>query len=1116
MKSIFKLFIALAASLLAFNACQQEINPSETSGPTHRLTFVADAPVTKTTANIDKENGTVDYVWNEADENYFQVYEIDASGAYKAADEVLASLSEGKMTLMADFEGEAVAGSKYQALFNSEVKAVQTGNDETYDQLSDVLISEVVVLEDVEDEILELKFKRETAFAQMTIKGLTDGPVVMGVSVTATNDKILAAEYEVEAQSFAETGSSEIVLDPMSDVASGQAEVYFASVPVQDAALTVGAVTCDEDGNFVAAYEKSFAEGKSISFTRGDIRHFNIGMNNVTGVTLDLTKDETTTATSEKMSWEKTFVSVATIQAENKTAANNYYPGKGNTSTRFYSGNTLIFTPKLNVPIKEIVYTATTESYATALANSSWTNATASASGKTVTITPVDGTAAVSAIIGGTTGAESIVITYGVPVQPTAHSITIDSEIENGSVEANPDSDIMPGTEVTLTATPDDGYKFESWVVSTAGGEDVTVSDDKFLMPADDVTVSATFVVNASGENTYSISLNKDLYGVSAGNNGTEQSKTTSDGITVISGCLSSASSKTYYDSGHIRYYKDSYLKLRVPEGKVITSIVFTASGTWNGSTGISVNDGEFSDSDKKTWIGSASEVDFSFSAQCRASKIDVTVANGSSAVKYAISCAAVDGGTLSATPTKAEAEIEVTLTATPDDEYEFNNDWSVKDESQNSITVTDGKFIMPASAVSVTGSFTKKTYAITANNADHGSYTVTLDGDSVTSASKGDKIILTATPDDGYICDGWTVKETNSETAVSVSNNSFTMPGAAVTITTSFSEKAVVVYDHAGTEEDPYSVKDALKYIGTLGTATSEDDIYVKGKISSITEISTSYGNATYKIKDASGDSEMTVYRGKYLNGVNFTANDQIGINDEVVVTGKVKDHNGTKEFDAGNYIVSITYLRASANKTTGISAAGETVTITVDTNVEGWTVTSDNTAFEVGAKSGNTVPVVVSENTSETDGRTAHITVSANGVDNVVITLTQNKKPSGNIKQYTAIITVDNIDKAGSGSGYALYNGNHSVTATAADGTTKQMTFTSNAVMPGTSANAGKMQFQAEKGTITGKDWGTIESIEADEALTVTMDGGDFSVAKTTKGAGYYDSITIVFSAE
>ena len=121
----------------------------------------------------------------------------------------------------------------------------------------------------------------------------------------------------------------------------------------------------------------------------------------------------------------------------------------------------------------------------------------------------------------------------------------------------------------------------------------------------------------------YTINLNNTFYGISSGNNATEQSASQND-ITVVSGCTSSASSKTYYDSGHIRYYADSYLHVSVPSGYAIKSIVFTAGGTWNGS--ISANVGAYADA-TKTWSGNSQIVEFSFAAQNRASSIKVTYA---------------------------------------------------------------------------------------------------------------------------------------------------------------------------------------------------------------------------------------------------------------------------------------------------------------------------------------------------------------------------------------------------------------------------------------------------------------------------------------------------------
>ena len=359
---------------------------------------------------------------------------------------------------------------------------------------------------------------------------------------------------------------------------------------------------------------------------------------------------------------------------------------------------------------------------------------------------------------------------------------------------------------------------------------------------------------------------------------------------------------------------------------------------------------------------------------------------------KYSVTFAEITGGTLSATPSKAEAGAEVTLIATPDAEYTFNNDWTVTNaETSDAITVTDGKFTMPAANVTVSASFTQNTYAITANTAENGTYTVKVGDAKVTSAVKDAKVVLEATPAEGYICDGWTVLDAEGN-SVTVSNNSFYMPASAVTISTSFSLKPNIKYEHAGTAEDPYSVADVLKYISTLGTETSTEDVYVKGVITYIKEVSTSYGNATYKIKDEDVENEVLVYHGYYLNGAKFTSEDQIRVGDEVVVKGKVKNYNDIPEFDSKNSIVSIVkapYLNVTASKESGIVAAGETVTITVDTNVDSWNATSDNKAFVVGTQSGNTVDVVVSKNTDATE-RKATITVTAGSLSKT-ITLTQ-----------------------------------------------------------------------------------------------------------------------------
>lgn len=133
----------------------------------------------------------------------------------------------------------------------------------------------------------------------------------------------------------------------------------------------------------------------------------------------------------------------------------------------------------------------------------------------------------------------------------------------------------------------------------------------------------------------YTISLNKDFYGISAGSNGTEQSNT-KFGIKVVSGCTSSAQNKTYYDAAHIRYYADSYLKLTAPSGFEITKVEFTAGGTWNSGPNSGSN-GSYSN-DTKIWEGKSSQIDFSFSDQNRISSIKVTYAQAKTLQSIAVS----------------------------------------------------------------------------------------------------------------------------------------------------------------------------------------------------------------------------------------------------------------------------------------------------------------------------------------------------------------------------------------------------------------------------------------------------------------------------------------------
>ena len=137
---------------------------------------------------------------------------------------------------------------------------------------------------------------------------------------------------------------------------------------------------------------------------------------------------------------------------------------------------------------------------------------------------------------------------------------------------------------------------------------------------------------------------------------------------------------------------------------------------------------------------------------------------------------------------------------------------------------------------------------------------------------------------------------------------------------------------DITNTPETAYTVAKANDLI-TAGQGL-ETKVYVIGTITKIKEVSTSYGNATYWIGDGAeySSNDLEIFRGYYLEGDRFTAEDQIKVGDKVIVYGKLVDYNGTKEMTTGSSIYSLNGV------TTGISdVKAQTITNGVIYNLAG-----------------------------------------------------------------------------------------------------------------------------------------------------------------------------------
>ena len=173
-------------------------------------------------------------------------------------------------------------------------------------------------------------------------------------------------------------------------------------------------------------------------------------------VTWDLSIDETATATTTEMTWTSDYATMGVEKANATTNTNNYYPGtegQSYTSTRFYKNSELTIAPVVGYAITSVVFTATTEGYASALGNSAWTNATASAVGTTVTVTPTDGTTAMVAVIGGTCGFTSVTVYYVVNNAPTitANNVEITYDTDGDEIEFVINNPVSGGSLVAST-----------------------------------------------------------------------------------------------------------------------------------------------------------------------------------------------------------------------------------------------------------------------------------------------------------------------------------------------------------------------------------------------------------------------------------------------------------------------------------------------------------------------------------------------------------------------------------------------------------------------------------------------------------------------------------------
>ena len=270
-------------------------------------------------------------------------------------------------------------------------------------------------------------------------------------------------------------------------------------------------------------------------------------------------------------------------------------------------------------------------------------------------------------------------VTVTVTFKAIDYTITV-TQGENGTIAADKTTAHV-GEVLTLTNTPKEDCVFVSYTVTDAEGNPVTVENNKFTMPASNVTVTATF---RALEVTYSIKWGE----------GDNWSTVNEIGMTKgADGKWISTQATEMTATSQFKVYKS------VRDGETLSS------ETWLGKeyqvTELPATIEDLAESTPNITLSKAGTYSFSYdpatnilvvTGEIEPEKYTITVAEG------------IEHGTVVPDKTEAAAGETVTLTVTPAEGYELETLTVMNGET--AVEVTNNTFVMPAGDVTITATF--------------------------------------------------------------------------------------------------------------------------------------------------------------------------------------------------------------------------------------------------------------------------------------------------------------------------------------------------------------------------------------------------------------------------
>lgn len=514
MKAMKKFMTIMSLALLAtgFVSCSKEINADEPAPEKREINFrfIADASLTKVGLEPDEADANFTAKWDSGDRinivctNNGEPAPLEGISAswVASADSSTPGYFETKLDAK-DLPSEGAPYS-FVGYWPAEKSATELFPDsrtqygDKYNGDYDIMISDKTAVDfgitESNPVTVVLPMKRQTSIAYFHITSELNENIV---SATLTTDKPIASSnatltYEGFEPNVETAGENSIKLIIDGKMSSSDFKLWFNVLPVQYETMSLLIETANHS---FSLSKKSSGEWKA-----GELNK--VVLTNVPAekwaeierpagdkeVTLTMTSSNPTSYTSSDN------VVTATFDANGGTgytwytdAVRLYAKGKVTVSVADgYKLKSVVFNAKVNANNSNKKPTPKINEVAVGEDDISWSGTASSI------VLWADGTA-------GNIAISSIVVTYTDPNAPSdpiyKYSVVVNKDIANGTVSVDKTS-AKEGDEVTITATPASGYELVAGSVkayNAVSGAELTVTNNKFTMPAANVNVTAAF-----------------------------------------------------------------------------------------------------------------------------------------------------------------------------------------------------------------------------------------------------------------------------------------------------------------------------------------------------------------------------------------------------------------------------------------------------------------------------------------------------------------------------------------------------------------------------------------------------------------------------------------------